>query len=95
MVLNATLSDYIIRLAMCLILHLMFFITHFLVTAPQKVKKIHITGFYPSTFVYSRFFPKIEFFIVLFAKSVNLDLQIPEKCIFDILFDYKEYVGQC
>ena len=55
-----------------------------------------LAGFYPSTVVYDRFFPKIEFFFtVLFAKSVNLDLQIPGKCIFGTLFDFKEYVVHC
>ena len=37
------------------------------------------------------FFSKIEFFL-LFAKSVNLCLQIAGKCISDTLFNFKEYV---
>ena len=41
-------------------------------------------GFYPRAFVYSRFFPKGWVFS-LFIKSVNLDLQIVGKYIFDIL----------
>ena len=39
------------------------------------------------------FFPKIEFFLL--AKSVNLDLQIPQKCISDTLFDFKAYIVHC
>ena len=35
------------------------------------------------------------FFTVLFAKSVNLDLQIPGKCIFNTLFDFREYLVHC
>ena len=41
------------------------------------------------------FFPKIEFFTVLFAKSVNLDLQINGKSISDTLFDFKAYLVHC
>ena len=53
---------------------------------------IHImAGFYPSTFVYSRFFLK-DWVFLLFAESVNLDLQIIEKCISDTLFGFKAYV---
>ena len=37
------------------------------------------------------FLPKIEFFL-LFAKSVNLDLQIAGKCISDTIFDLKAHV---
>ena len=48
-------------------------------------------SFYPSTFVYSHFFPKTESFL-LFAKSVNLCLQVAGKCISDTLFDFKAYV---
>ena len=52
----------------------------------------HQAAFYPSTFfVYSCFFPKIEFFL-LFTKSVNLDLQIVGKSISDTLFGFKVYV---
>ena len=50
-------------------------------------------GASPSIFVYSHFFPKIEFF--LFTKSVNLDLQIIGEYIFDTLFDFKRYVVHC
>ena len=41
-----------------------------------------LSGFYPSTFVYSRFFPMIEFFYCL-------DLQIVGKCISDTFFEFK------
>ena len=36
------------------------------------------------------FFPKIVFFLL--AKSVNFDLQIPQKCISDTVFDFKAYI---
>ena len=48
----------------------------------------HQAAFYPSTFVYSCFFPKIEFFL-LFTKSVNLDLQIVGKCTSDTFLTSK------
>ena len=50
--------------------------------------KSAISGFYPSTFVYRRFFLK-DWVFLLFAKSVNLDLQILGKCISDTLFGFK------
>ena len=47
-------------------------------------------------FLSTAIFSKILSFVnVLFAKSVNLGLQIPGKCIFDTLFDFKEYVAYC
>ena len=49
------------------------------------------SGFYPSTFVNSRFFPK-DWVFLLFAKSVNLNLQIAGKWISCTLFDFKAYV---
>ena len=57
------------------------------------------SGFYPSTFLYSRLFPKIEFFL-MFAKSVghrgeifwNVDLQIAGRCISNTLFDSKAHI---
>ena len=60
---------------------------------------LYLAGFYPSTFLYSHFFPKIGF-PLLFAESVghqggnffNLDPQIIGKCISDTLFDFK---SQC
>ena len=48
------------------------------------------SGFYWSTFVYSRFFSKDCVFLL--AKSVNFDLQIPQKCISDTVFDFKAYI---
>ena len=48
--------------------------------------------FYPSTFVYGWFFLK-DWVFLLFAKSVNWDLQILGKCISDTLFGFKAYMS--
>ena len=42
-----------------------------------------------STAVFSQ---RLSFFTVLFAKSVNLHLQLSGKCVFDTLLHCKEYV---
>ena len=47
-------------------------------------------AFIQALFVYSRFFPKIEFFLQS-TKSVNLDPNIIGICISDTFFDFKAY----
>ena len=56
---------------------------------PQKINFIPpIAGFYPRTFVYSRFSPKIQFvYCLLSSLSLNLVLQFAEKCITNTFSD--------